>query len=74
VQPAGRATEISRRCHSSPISHSAGAMICSSISALLRLATSASRIATSAATSSPESSASAYARPILLIAESSIAL
>ncbi len=56
------ATPISPRSHRSPISHNAGTTMCVSISAVVRLASSASRIATSAATSSPISSAAQYAR------------
>ena len=53
------ATVISPRSQRSPTSHSAGAMIPSSISAVLSFSSIASRIAISAATSSPISSAAA---------------
>jgi hypothetical protein len=55
---------------SSPTSHNAGAITCSSISAVLRLASIASRIAISAATSSAASSASANAPAIAVILDS----
>ena len=56
------ATVISPRCHRSPTSHSAGAMISSLTALELRSASIASRMTTSAAISSPDNTARANAR------------